>query len=271
MEILFSHKFSLTGWWYWATMGKFSLSNQGVKYCLLDRDIWVLTEDGQMLTVPRNPFQVRMSSRWRLIHSDSRPYLVFDETCGLDINTLCMHSPLPESVHEQYLQELLPWGYYEKATFDYGPYHIERKGEWGYRCLKDGECIWEFTGRPWLYTKIKCRGNHLYFGTSGNGGNFYILDLATGELLFREKTGGTEYLVENGPYIYILRNAPKAQLLKVNLDTVRIEEIVDLPGKAAAGGAIELIEGNIHAITEVYNRKGILEEIYWNCVKADYA
>ena len=29
--------------------------------------------------------------------------------------------------------------------------------------------------------------------------------------------------------------------------------------------------GSGYEITAVYNRKGILEEIYWNCVKADYA
>ncbi|MBQ9746919.1 MAG: hypothetical protein IJW21_08880, partial [Clostridia bacterium] len=81
---------------------------------------------------------------------------------------------------------------------------INNIGQWGYSCHKNGELIWKKSLRAYLYTEIERYGDTLVFGTDGQGGHFYGLDIETGEIRFDFNTKGTaRYFIYGEDFIFI--------------------------------------------------------------------
>ena len=173
-------------------------------------------------------------------------------------------------VEEDSLKEVFkvlqkPEKYYEEASFTFGEYCISRKGSFGYRCTLDRKILWDFQGQGYLYTDICVLKNRAFFGTAGQGGYFYILDLQTGEPLAKIKTGGTASIVTAGNCCYVLSSGKTARLMCVSLADGSILGETVLPGKSNAYSRLDLVDGKIHAITFLYKNR-FLQQAVWNCI-----
>lgn len=69
--------------------------------------------------------------------------------------------------------------------------------------FKNGKETWSFRIQGYLYTSITfLKEQFIVFGTAGQGGGLYIVELETGNLMFHENTKGTvNYLIKND-FIY---------------------------------------------------------------------
>lgn len=184
---------------------------------------------------------------------------------AIDLCTLQMTENIPDSVRARYNALLKPMLYYVEETVSHGEYCISHKGEWGYECTKNGEKIWQFRGYAWLYTDIHFWNDRVFFGTSGQGGYFYVLDLETGEPLTKLKTGGTEHIVQIGNLCYVLQNGKHASIVCVDLRDGKIRETLPLMGTAGYRAVIQQVGQRLHTIT--FNTKnGRMNSAYWSCV-----
>lgn len=169
-----------------------------VRFVFKNRDgLSVLTENSdapQAICSGRIP----SSRRWVLVDQQDYSYLFFEDNLyreclredrAFDLRTLQMTHMLPQAALKDYRAAHKPMKYYEEAPFAHGEYCISHKGEWGYECSINGEKIWQFRGYAWLYTDIHFWNDRVFFGTSGQGGYFYVLDLETGEPLTKRRNG----------------------------------------------------------------------------------
>ena len=87
--------------------------------------------------------------------------------------------------------------------FIFGEYTISHYGEWGYMCKKNGQLLWKKSLKGYLYTEIVLNQNNIVFGTAGQGGHFYSLNIDTGDIIFDFNTKGTsKYFDANNSYYF---------------------------------------------------------------------
>ncbi len=208
------------------------------------------------------PAKGGLPRKWRFV-DEEKPYVVLDKDWAIDLSTNKLISPLQENILNKYKQQLKPDLYYEEAPFTWQNYRIEHMGYWGYICKKDSEPIWKFSGQAYLYTDMLFSPGRVAFGTAGQGGYFYILDLETGVPVLRLKTGGTVYIERLGDSCFVLHNDKTAHMLRINIDSGEIIDRVPLPGVATAHSVIKLLEGKLYAITFQRSRDR-LREVYWS-------
>ena len=162
---------------------------------------------------------------------------------------------------------LRTWQPSEKEIYDFDGYEISHTSQWSYVCKKAGEEVWKFKGYAWRFTAIEQYGDNIYFGTAGQGGYFYLLDLHTGEPLLKLKTGGTVYLsARRENRLYLLQQDRKAHLVCIDLEDGTILERLELPGKVNQHSAIRLIGDTVHCVTFRY-QGGPVKEALWNRVE----
>lgn len=187
---------------------------------------------------------------WRLLEECS--LLQLTDSHALDLNTLqLIPHDLPTPRKEAY------------PSFTLGDYRIDYNAGHKLICTRSGEVAWTFKIQAYLYTPVLPWQDLIFFGTSGNGGHFYILRLATGEVVADVRTGGTVYIAQEDGLCYIIANMPKAHLLQVEIATGRITGDLPLPGKGT-DSSLRLMDGQIHAITYQY-KSGRLTGAVWNC------
>lgn len=112
--------------------------------------------------------------------------------------------------------------------FENGDYYVEDHG-YKMNCKFKGNAIWSFRhGVSFLYTNFFLYPGKIYFGTSGNGGHFYGLELSTGKMIIDINTGGTEHIayIKNHAYLQC-----RGDLICVNLDNNLAEETLILKPK----------------------------------------
>ncbi|MBR6768177.1 MAG: hypothetical protein IKM34_01660 [Clostridia bacterium] len=101
--------------------------------------------------------------------------------------------------------------------FVFGEYTISHYGEWGYVCKKNEQLLWKKSLKGYLYTDIVLNQNNIVFGTSGQGGHFYSLNLDTGEIVFDFNTKGTsQFFDENNSYYFCSVNNKYTQILRID-------------------------------------------------------
>lgn len=206
-----------------------------------------------------------LPSHWVTVSHGNTDYLFVGKNLIIDLSRMKVTSDIPQLIKSKYLSQVKELGYYENKSFDFGPYCIMHEGQSGYVCVKDGQQIWTFKGRAYLYTDILRWENRLFFGTAGTGGYFYVLDIDSGEPIAQIKTGGTSSIVHAGRYCYVLRNN-KTALLCVDLQTGSIQEEIPLKGKTTSDSRIQLIDNQLHAISFEYSN-GTLRNAVWSCVR----
>lgn len=155
-----------------------------------------------------------------------------------------------------------------KQVYYFGDYTVSHKSEWQLVCRRSGEEVWHFRGYAWRYTDIERYGDNIYFGTAGQGGYFYLLNLYTGVPLLKLKTGGTVNMyARRENLLYLLRQEKRAYLVCVDLNDGRILQRLELPGKACDHSPVRLIDHTVHCVTFVYNKNGSVEQALWNRVE----
>lgn len=206
-----------------------------------------------------------LPTRWKLLYAEESSYLQFAEDTVLDLKTMEVISSPAVNIQAVHQRHQFSETDYINKSFHYGEYCISHKGEWGYSCHKDGRVMWEFKGYGWLYTDILFWKNRLFFGTAGQGGYFYVLDLETGNLLTKIKTGGTKSFVQAENLCYVLCNEKNARLICVDLQNGKVREKLELPGKSKESSIVKIIDSKIHTTTfEI--KKDRLVSTFWNCV-----
>ena len=162
---------------------------------------------------------------------------------------------------------LRTWWPSDTEIYYFEDYTISHTSQWSYICKKAKETVWKFKGYAWRYTTIERFGDNIYFGTAGQGGYFYLLNLHTGEALLKLKTGGTVNIyARRENRLYLLQQEKKAYLVCIDLNDGTILERLELPGKAHQDSAIRRIGDTIHCVTFTY-KGGSVKEALWNRVE----
>ena len=218
--------------------GRFLEGNDGVRFCFHDEnrmvaqypdgslEIWYTPPEGERLELPGNWLDVRKGA----------PPVIRNRVPDLS------------------------------EVYQFGEYTISHRGEWNYVCRHNGEEIWTFRAYAWRYTEICSFGERIFFGTAGQGGYFYLLDLKTGVPVLKLKTGGTARWIQREDRLYLLQQEKKARLLCIDLHEGAILESVQLPGKVSVHSALDLIGNTVHGVSFVY-QKDRLRYALWNRVE----
>lgn len=213
-----------------------------------------------------NEVRLSLPQKWAIVEDSNNTFLLFSENQGFNLkkNEFSYHVPI--QVQAAYNRFVRPEKYYVEEAFDFGKCRIEHKGNCGYVCKTNGIPMWEFRGKAYLYTDIVQWNNRVFFGTAGNSGYFYVLDIESGKNLVSIKTGGTRSFVQLGNLCYILSNEKNAQLLCIDLSSGRTIGHCDLPGTATVNSKIAIVDNLIQTIT--YDFAGqIPRSAIWSCIE----
>lgn len=269
MERLWSKRIIRMNPWEPEYFGVFTLKQGLVHFYFRDRrDLCVIgqnSDDVRTIFSVKEDRHLPLPDRWAVVEHDGVSYLFLDTDRIVNIEEESETASPFKNAEERYRQIVKPSEYYVYSPFQFGEYCIEHKGECGYLCRKSGQIKWAFNGRAYLHTDILRWNDHIFFGTAGNGGYFYILSIEDGTVITAIKTGGTTCIVQEGNLCYVLSNDPKAKLLCVDLQDGKVIQEVDLPGKATVDSRLQLVDGKLHAITFIY-KKGILDAAMWSCI-----
>lgn len=207
-----------------------------------------------------------LPNKWRLIESAGAVYLMFNISMGLDLCENRVLNMIPPFLQEEYRKLHKPEKYYVEEPFYFDDYCISHNGQTGYMCKKGSEVIWKFTGSAYLYTDIFRWKNHVFFGTAGKGGWFYIINLETGELVTGIKTGGTSIIEHQENRCYILQSDKSTKLLCIDIESGQIIDSIPLPGRSTINSVIKRMSNKLYITTFAY-RASRLNHIVWNTVE----
>lgn len=204
--------------------------------------------------------------RWTLVETPNEAFLLVTKDRGYDLKNNKFSNGIPMQLQMAYSQHFWPEKYHVDTPQQLGEFTILHKGNWGYICKKGDAELWEFKGKAYLYTNMMRWKDRLFFGTGGQGGYFYVLDINNGLPLASIKTGGTECIVHVDNLCYILKNEKNAKLLCVDLSDGRTVSECELPGIAKIESRITMIDNQLHVITFNVSRS-IPNGFTWSCVK----
>ena len=270
MHVIWSKSIKTSHPWEPDYFGLFYKQEKGVSFFFKDRSSLCAMSENDC--APKTIFtccgeeRLSLPRKWSIIANCDNQYLLFSQNTGINLrNNAFLHS-VPSQVQRAYLETVRPEKYYEEASYPLGEYIIHHKGQCGYMCTKHGSQLWDFAGQAYLYTDMTRWDNRLLFGTAGNSGYFYVLDIDNGKPVATIKTGGTTSYVQKNTVCYLLSNTTYAQLLCVDIATGRTLSQCDIPGIATSNSRLSIEENHIHTITFEYSRKKLAGAI-WTCIE----
>ena len=271
MRLLNSNIICLPNMWEPQCNGLFIPQGQGCAYvfqnnlrvcfCFLSADCKINMKTSSPLC------GLPLPEKWQLLES----YLVVGKDQALYLDELTWVNTVPAAIQEAYTAAYIPDSHYVESMFSFGDHTISHKGACGYICHRKGIPIWTFQGKAYLYTDIFRWQDHIYFSTAGRGGEFYILDLHTGQLLLKIDTGGTRCLARRGSLCYILCHSPKecsGKVLCIDVEHCKIVAEQQLDGCVTSNSKLQLIDKTLHAITFQYAHSK-LEKIFWHQIAVE--
>lgn len=267
MKLLWSKSVPVEDPWEPALAGVFCRLEEKVHFLYMDGgNMAVLTEDSDRAArYETGEKALPLPNRWILCQNK----ILLSEELLFDISRGTFTDLSGTLRASEYSSLRKPEKYYVEATFAHNGYEISHKGNFGYQCTKSGRKIWEFRGQGYLYTDICFWKNRVFFGTAGQGGYFYVLDLQTGEVLRKIKTGGTASFAAEDHCCYVLTNENNAKLLCVDLTDGSIRDELALPGSTSVYSRLYLNAGKLHAVTFSNGRKQ-LQGAFWNCAEIGF-
>ena len=121
--------------------------------------------------------------------------------------------------------------HFERDDFVFGDYTISHSGEWGSVCHKNNQQLWKRSLKGYLYTDMIQNQGNVTFGTSGQGGHFYSVNIDTGETVFDFNTKGTSKFFDvNGNFYFCSTDQKTTQILKIDYNGT-ILETIEVEGK----------------------------------------
>ena len=144
--------------------------------------------------------------------------------------------------------------------FIFGEYTISHYGEWGYMCKKNGQLLWKKSLKGYLYTEIVLNQDNIVFGTAGQGGHFYSLNIDTGDIIFDFNTKGTsKYFDANNSYYFCSVDNKSTQIFRIDYNG-KILENIEVDGVYHEGYCMfDLCENLLCVMTLKKKRKGNVE------------
>ena len=144
--------------------------------------------------------------------------------------------------------------------FIFGEYTISHYGEWGYMCKKNGQLLWKKSLKGYLYTEIVLNQDNIVFGTAGQGGHFYSLNIDTGDIIFDFNTKGTsKYFDANNSYYFCSVDNRSTQIFRIDHNG-KILENIEVDGVYHEGYCMfDLCENLLCVMTLKKKRKGNIE------------
>lgn len=192
---------------------------------------------------------------WILSHNQASPLLMCGKGLCIDLLRKESTHAIPTGLKEEFLHkyqnyELFPEKRINTEPYTFGEYSLCAQGSWGYLCKKDGKEIWHFKGRASLATDIHICKDSLYWGTSGAGGYFYILDAESGEPKLSLQTGGTRIFCQNEDLCYLGRRIKnKSYIACVSLTETKVTEEFPLDGVFTDNSTLYLHDNTLYVIT----------------------
>ncbi len=209
--------------------GIFYSRDNTISFYFMDGNSFValeMNQNGEILSDTSYPFNSEtLPDEWFLAKLCGHEYLVFDDENGFDVEANAMILQSPQKFLEIFSSHQDNKISFEDDPFAFDDYIISHKGSWGYNCHKDGKLVWSISLKGYLYTEMTRYGDTIVFGTSGQGGHFYGLDLYTGEFVFDINTKGTERFCYSNGYFYIVLCGSIGKLLKIELTGTIADEI----------------------------------------------
>ena len=272
MKILWSRELPCTNPWEPEFRGVFSYKDNEVTfYYNSGHAIWsvcIQNEKSTVLSYKPVDVNVALPTNWRIIEAPHARYLLCSEEIAINLDGGFFLDTVSEDLRKVYRKQFHSPYHFIEDSFAIGDYTISHKGEWGYTCEKDGVKIWDFSGRAYLYTDILQWNNRVYFGTAGQGGYFYILDLESGQPILSLRTGGTVDIKRRGAYCYLYAGKQKPQVVCVDLASGKVCDSADLPGKLSGYDVLGFHDDKLYTITFQY-KEGRVSKAIFSCVSID--
>lgn len=175
---------------------------------------------------------VKMPSSW-VLYDGAPNLLVCSENFGLKIGTQEIIETLPAEALERYMgNESEAKARLIEKEYTFGDYTVCHRGQCSYKCFLSGVEQWQLSCRGYLYTEMMLHNGNLFFGTDGNGGHFYVVNLKSGEVVADINTGGTNHLMGEGETRFALKLGETCSLIEVSLTDGSIKDSINLHGCA---------------------------------------
>lgn len=144
--------------------------------------------------------------------------------------------------------------------FVFDDYTISHYGQWGYMCKKNDKLLWKKSLKGYLYTDIILNQNNIVFGTSGQGGHFYSLNIDTGEIVFDFNTKGTSKFYDvNNSFYFCSTDNKRTQIFRIDYSG-KVLEKTEVEGVYYDGcSLLKLCEDLLCVITLKKKRKENIE------------
>ena len=184
-----------------------------------------------------------------------KPFLMCSKDVCVDLTNKELVDTIPTCLEKEFLHQyrnyqLFPEKKIDIQPYEFGDYAIFSKGPWSYLCKRNGKDIWSFKGRASLATDIYCWNDSLYWGTSGAGGYFYIVDLKSGEPKLSLQTGGTISFCQNGDLCYIgRRQRNKSCVVCISLSNASIIDEFALEGLFTDNSKMYMKDNKLYVVT----------------------
>lgn len=235
----------------------FWFQNTGEVLCFKWNSNKVVSNNVPCVSLPQN---------WHVITRNNTTYLCcpYGENMEKHIvfdTTTCMACEDASILSPPYFKDLSQPTF--PRCFEFGEYRITQSKECTYICYYRNRFLWNFCAKGYLYTDMYCWKDRLYFGTGGQGGYFYLLDIQTGQVLQAIRTLGTNHFAQNDGKCYVLGNKKNAVLYEISLENASILSETPIKGTATIKSALQLINGEIHCITYKLSNHNV-SEAYWN-------
>ena len=267
MKVLWNKSIGVTDLWIPECYGLFCKQEKKVTYFFMHGSalLAVSEEDSEPRLIHYSD-DLPLPNEWCVVETTTDAYLLVSADSGVNLNSNEFTCDIPSHIQREYSHHFRPEKYYVEAPQCLGEYTVLHKGNWGYVCQKESSKLWEFTGRAYLYTDFVLWKDRLFFGTGGQGGYFYLLDIHSGKPLAAINTGGTRCIVHEDNLCYFLANDKRARFFCVDLNDGKTVSQCDLPGKANLDSRVTKIGDRIHVITFTPPQSKS-EGFIWSCIE----
>lgn len=154
--------------------------------------------------------------------------------------------------------------------FVFGDYIISHYGRQGYMCKKNDKLLWKRALKGYLYTDITLVKNNLVFGTAGQGGHFYSLNIDTGEIVFDFNTKGTsEFYVVNNSFYFCSTDNQSTQVFRIDYSG-NVLESIEIEGVFYDGCSLFKLCKNLLCVMTLKKKRKENDEFFspiFNCIQ----
>lgn len=184
----------------------------------------------------------------------------------VNLETKEKHLDIPCKIENEYLDRMVNRKTHIDDEYCFDDYIVSQIGTWGYQCKRNSELLWKFQGRGYLYTELFRYGDHIFFGTDGMGGHFYILELKTGKVVCDINTKGTNHFVIDYDKVYILSREKKSFVKCISLSTGKVIDEIQISGTVYSDCRILRSDDNLFVTTFEYTTSGSLKAVIFHLI-----